>query len=119
MEEEAQGHEGDDEEMEDAEEDTDADETTVSGAGDDNTASGAGDGITDGGERTDGSQPKRQWKAWCPNTLGTIKEEFNEVNPINGLPTAPADLVKGYGAQLGYIVRSSISINTDNLRHPD
>ena len=65
---------------EDVAEDTDPDYTTPSSVGDDTT--------DDGGARTDGSQPKRQRKDRRPNVLGTIREEFTEVNS-DGHPTAP------------------------------
>jgi hypothetical protein len=112
----AGGNEADDEEMEDAEQDTDANETTDSGAGgaDDTTATDA----TDGGERTDGSQPKRQRRDRRPNMLGTVRQEFTEVSPT-GVPLAPIEVVRGYGSQLGCIVRNTVSINTENLRHQD
>ena len=50
--------------------------------------------------------------------LGTIKEEFTEVNS-DGHLTMPKELVKGYLVQLGCILRSTITINTENLRHKD
>ena len=50
--------------------------------------------------------------------LGTVREEFTEVNS-DGHPTAPKHVVKGYLVQLGCILRSTVSINTENLRHPD
>lgn len=50
--------------------------------------------------------------------LGTIKEEFTEVSS-EGHPTAPKELVKGYAVQLGCIPRSTVSINTEKLRHKD
>ena len=104
---------------EDAAEDTNPDYTTPSGVGDDTTDGAAEDATTDdGGERTDGSQPKRQRKDRCPNMLGTVKEEFTEVNSDRH-PTAPKELVKGYSGQLGCILRSTVSINTENLRHRD
>src|ERR1041385_8267179 len=53
-----------------------------------------------------------------PSKLGTVKEEFTEVDK-NGLPTAPKELVGGYAGQLGCILRGTVSINTENLRHPD
>ena len=66
---------------EDAAEDTDPDYTTPSGVGDDTTDGATEDATTDdGGARTDGSQPKRQWKDRRPNMLGTVKEEFTEVS---------------------------------------
>ena len=37
----------------------------------------------------------------------------------DGHPTAPKEVVKGYSVQLGCILRSTISINTKNLRHKD
>src|SRR3990170_6943173 len=104
---------------EDAAEDTDPDYTTPSGVGDDTTDGAAEDATTDDGSaRTDGSQPKRQRKDRRPNVLGTIKEEFTEVSS-EGHPTAPKELVKGYSVQLGCILRSTVSINTENLRHND
>ena len=81
---------------EDAAEDTDPDYTTPSGVGDDTTDDGAADATTDdGGARTDGSQPKRQRKDRRPSVLGTVREEFTEVNS-NGHPSAPKEVVKGY-----------------------
>jgi hypothetical protein len=50
--------------------------------------------------------------------LSTVKQAFTEVD-ASGHPTAPPELVKGYSAQLGCILRSTVSINTENLRHPD
>ena len=102
-----------------AAEDTDPDYTTPSGVGDDTTDGAAEDATTnDGGARTDGSQPKRQRKDRRPNVLGTVKEEFTEVSS-SGHPTAPKELVSGYAGQLGCILRSTVSINTKNLRHRD
>ena len=101
---------------EDAAEDTDNDYTTPSGIGDDTTDGAAEDATTngaaedattdDGGARTDGSQPKRQRKDRHPNVLGTVREEFTEVNS-DGHPMAPKELVKGYSVQLGCILRST------------
>ena len=102
-----------------AAEDTDPDYTTPSGVRDDTTDGAAEDATTDdGGARTDVSQPKRQRKDRRPNVLRTVKEEFTEVNS-DGHPTAPKELVKGYSVQLGCILRSTVSVNTENLRHPD
>ena len=104
---------------EDAAEDTDPDYTTPSGVGDDTTDGAAEDATTDdGGARTDGSQPKRQRKDRRPIVLRTLKEEVTEVDS-DGNPTAPERIVKGYSLQLGCILRSTVSINTENLRHPD
>ena len=93
-----------------AAEDTDPDYTTPSGVGDDTT--------DDGGAHTDGSQPKKQRKDRRPNALRTLKEEFTQVDS-DGNPTEPKHIVKGYSVQLGCILQSTISINTDNLRHKD
>ena len=102
---------------EDTAEDTVPDYTSRSGAGDDPTDDGAADATADdGGARTDGSQSKKQRKDRRPSVLGTVKEEFTEVNS-DGHPTTPKELVKGYSVQLGCILRSTVSINTENLRH--
>ena len=93
---------------EDAAEDTDPDYITPSGVGDDTT--------DDAAARTDGSQPKRQRKDRSPNVLGTVREEFTEMDS-EGNPTAPKQVVKGYSVQLGCILRSTVSINTEILRH--
>ena len=102
-----------------AAEDTDPDYTTPSCVGDDTTDDGAADATTDDGRaRIDGSQPKRQRKDRRPNVLGTVREEFTEVNSDEH-PTTPKHVVKGYSVQLACILRSTISINTENLRHKD
>ena len=104
---------------EDAAKDTDPDYTTPSGVGDDTTDGAAEDATTDdGGAHTDGSQPKRQWKDRRPIVLRTLKEEFTQVDS-DGNPTEPKHIVKGYSLQLGCILRSTVSINTENLRHKD
>ena len=98
-------------------------ETTDGAAEDDHTdatTDGAAEDATtdDGGARTDGSQPKRQRKDRRPTVLRTLKEEVTEVDS-DGNPTAPERIVKGYSLQLGCILRSTVSINTENLRHKD
>ena len=81
---------------EDAVEDTDPDYTTPSGVGDDTTIGAAEDATTDDGSAcTDGSQPKRQRKDRRPSVLGTVREEFTEMDS-EGNPTAPKQVVKGY-----------------------
>ena len=94
---------------EDAAKDTDPD--TTDGAAKDATTD-------DGGAHTDGSQPKKQRKDRCPNALRTLKEEFTQVD-CDGNPTEPKHIVKGYSVQLGCILRSTVSINTENLRHTE
>ena len=104
---------------EDATEDTDPDYTTPSGIGDDTTGGAAEDATTDdGGACTHGSQPKKQWKDWHPNALCTVMEEFTQVNS-DVHPTEPKHIVKGYSVQLGCILRSTVLINTENLRDHD
>src|SRR3954467_8107704 len=80
----------------------------------------AGDETTDGGEGTgSGSNPpkkKKKPKDRCPNTVGTVREEITEVRP-SGVPLDPALVVKGYGGKVAAITRTTISINTKNLRH--
>ena len=103
----------------DVAEDTDPDYTTPSGVRDDTTDGAAEDATTDdGGARTDGSQPKKQRKDRGPNALHTVKEEFTQVDS-DGHPTEPKHIVKGYSVQLGCILRSTVSSNTENLRHKD
>jgi hypothetical protein len=45
-----------------------------------------------------------------PPVLGTKLEEFTYVKP-SGQPVEPAKLTAGYGLQLRFIVRESMSIN--------
>ena len=81
---------------EDAAEDTDPDYTTPSGVGDDTIDGAAEDATTDDGSACiDGSQSKKRQEDRRPNVLGTVKEEFTEVNS-DGYPTTPKELVKGY-----------------------
>ena len=72
----------------------------------------------DGSAHTDGNQPKRQRKDRRPSVLGTVREEFTEMN-FDGHPTACKEVVQGYSVQHGCILRSTVSINTENLRHRD
>ena len=100
------------------------DPETTDGTAEDDPTDATTDGASedastdDGGARTDGSQPKRQRKDRRPTVLRTLKEEVTEVDS-DGNPTAPERIVKGYSLQLGCILRSTVSINTENLRHPD
>ncbi|KAK1616511.1 hypothetical protein QYE76_022028 [Lolium multiflorum] len=88
-------------------------------AAEDDTTDGAGeDDTTDGAGEDDTGAPKKLRRERRPNVLSTVKQAFTKVN-ASGHPTAPPDLVKGYAAQLGCILRSTVSINTENLRHPD
>jgi hypothetical protein len=88
-------------------------------AAEDDTSDGAAeDDTTDGAAEDDTGAPKKLRRERRPNVLSTVKQAFTEVN-ASGHPTAPPDLVKGYSAQLGCILRSTVSINTENLRHPD
>ena len=50
--------------------------------------------------------------------LATVCDEFTEVTE-SGQPIAPEAIAKGYGLQLGCIVRESMSINTKYIRHAD
>ena len=98
-------------------------ETTDGAAEDDHTdatTNGAAEDATtdDGGARRDGSQQKRKRKDRRPIVHRTLKEEVTEVDS-DGNPMAPERIVKGYSLQLGCILRSTVSINTENLRHPD
>src|SRR3954471_11524855 len=99
--------ESEDDEMEDAEEEAE-------GTTDDET--------TDGGEGTgSGGNPpkkKKKTKERRPNTVGTVREEITEVSP-SGVPLEPDLVVRGYGGQGAAITQTTISINTENLRHKD
>ncbi|KAK1685438.1 hypothetical protein QYE76_046286 [Lolium multiflorum] len=96
-----------------------AEDDTTDGAGEDDTTDGAGeDDTTDGAGEDDTGKPKKLRRERRLNVLSTVKQAFTEVN-ASGHPTAPPELVKGYSAQLGCILRSTVSINTENLRHPD
>ena len=100
------------------------DPETTDGTAEDDPTDATTDGATedattdDGSARTDGSQPKRQRKDRRPNVLDTVKEEFTEVSS-SGHPTTPKELVSGYSGQLGCILWSTVSTNTENLRHRD
>jgi len=74
----------------------------------------------DDAETTDGSNPtaqkqKKQRKDQTPQALANVTDVFTEVTP-SGLPVEPKELAKGYGMQLGCILRESVSINTKDLR---
>ena len=97
------GNDADDEEMEDVEQEgTSNDETTTSGVGD-----------TTGG--TDGSQAKRRRKERRQNTVGTLREEFTEVD-LSGLPTLPLELAKGYSNTTAAILLETVPITTGDIR---
>ena len=84
-----------------------------------NTTSSAAEVNTDGaGEWTNGSQPRRARKARDPNKLHLKRQEFTQVSP-KGVPEEPGYLVKGYGLQIGCIVRETLPITTGDLTHRD
>ena len=94
----------------------DDDETTHDGgderaAGDETTDSGAAGG---GSESTTTAKKQRQLRR--PNRVGSTRERFTEVNPKTGLPTEPKHLARGYGLQLGAILRETVSVNETKLR---
>ena len=94
------------------------DDTTTDGdrtGGDDTTTDGGGP--TDGGSENPPATKKRRERRnpRKPQVLANITEEITVVSD-SGAPLEPAEVVKGYGMQLGCIVRESVSINTRNLR---
>jgi hypothetical protein len=93
------------------------DETTAGGAGgDETTAGGAGNGDrTDGGSANPPAKKKKDIKYRTPQVLANISEEFTEVT-VSGLPMAPVELARGYGMQLGCIIRISMSIKPRRSR---
>ena len=106
------GNEADDEEMEDVQEEhPSADETHPSA--DETTTSGAGGDTTDGG-----SEARRARKERRRNTVGTLCQEFTEVD-VSGNPTLPIELVKGYDNTTTAMLRENVSINTENIRGKD
>ena len=93
----------------------DDDETTHDG-GDDRAA---GDETTDSAAAGGGSESttaKKQRQLRRPNKVGSTRERFTEVNPKTGLPTEPKTLARGYGLQLGAILRETVSVNKTKLR---
>jgi hypothetical protein len=83
-----------------------------------------------GGDHTDGgggSNPpakrpakrlKKPRKDRTPQAVGNITDTFTKVS-LSGQPLEPRDIAKGYGMQLGCILRENASINTYDLRNPE
>ena len=100
---------------------SDSDETTDDDMGDDEATDDVGDERTGDAETTDSgaagdAEPKKQRKQRRPNRVGATKETFFAVNPQTGLPTHPPELARGYGLQLGAILRDVVSVNETKLR---
>ena len=87
--------------------------------GDDTTNSGAGDAndTTDGGERTDGSRPKKIRKERSKNKVGAEKQAIIAVSRA-GKPLEPSGRARSYDNQVAAILRDNISVYEDNLRDP-
>ena len=69
-----------------------------------------------GGSQSSAKKRKERKKAERqPPVLGTVREEFIIVRS-DGVPVEPKQLAKGYGIQIGCIVRDTHSINMGNLR---
>ena len=100
-------------------------EETTSTDGGEHTDGGVGEHTTtDGGEQTDGGaggsnrtakKQKKVRKDRTPQGLANITEEFTLVSR-SGQPLEPKEIARGYGMQLGCMLRETVSINTHNLR---
>ena len=106
----------------------DADATTTDGGnhtdvGDDqgHTDVGGGQGHTDVG--AGGNPPPAKKKSTkprkdrTPQAVATVTDTFTKVS-LSGQPQEPRNIAKGYGMQLGCILRETVSINTYDLRSP-
>ena len=106
------------------------DATTTDGG--DHTDVGDGQGHTDVGDdqgHTDtdvgaGGNPKKTRKKSTkprkdrtPQAVATVTDTFTKVS-LSGQPQEPRNIAKGYGMQLGCILRETVSINTYDLRSP-
>ena len=99
-------------------------EDTTDGREDD-TTDGREDDTTDGGDHgpsgsgtnpTAGKKTRRpRQKPRKAQVLANVRDEFTSVSPC-GLPLEPKKLAKGFGMQIGCIVRESVSINTKDIR---
>ena len=79
-----------------------ADETTDSGV-----AGGSSDTTT---------EAKRKRKQRRPNRVGTTRDIITAVDAKTGIPTEPKHVAKGYGLQLGAILRDVVDVNETKLR---
>ena len=105
-------------EMQNAEDTSeDADATTTDGG--DHTDIGAEDHMDfrDGGNPPPAKKPKKQRKDRTPQAVATVTDTFTKVS-LSGQPQEPRNIAKGYGMQLGCILRETVSINTYDLRSP-
>jgi len=80
--------------------------------GDDTTTSGAE--TTDGTGATEARRLARSERR-RRNKVSAVQEAFDEVD-LSGLPTKPDKLAKGYGNNIGAILRANVSLNTGDLR---
>jgi hypothetical protein len=81
---------------------------------DDTTATTSGS--IDGTQRT--KRPRKDGKDQRPNQLKVDRHRITHVS-ASGNPLAPEEFVAGYGLQLGCILRSTVPLNTVNLRSKD
>ena len=107
-------------EMQNAEDTSeDADATTTDGG--DHTDVGADQGHTDVGAGGNPKKPRKKStkprKDRTPQAVATVTDTFTKVS-LSGQPQEPRNIAKGYGMQLGCILRETVSINTYDLRSP-
>lgn len=90
------------------------DATTTTDGGD-HTDVGGDDHTDGGGGNPTAKKLKKQRKERTPQAVGTVTDTFTKVSK-SGQPQEPWGVAKGYGMQLGCILRETVSINTYDLR---
>ncbi|KAK1609673.1 hypothetical protein QYE76_033346 [Lolium multiflorum] len=101
----------DDESSEEGDDEMDNDGEDERAAADETTDSGVAGGSSD-----TTTEAKRKRKQRRPNRVGTTREIITAVDAKTGLPTEPKHLAKGYGLQLGAILRDVVDVNETKLR---
>ena len=107
--EELPGSDDESSEEEDAEMDNDGEDERA--AADETTDSGVAGGSSD-----TTTEAKRKRKQRRPNRVGTTRDIITAVDAKTGIPTEPKHVAKGYGLQLGAILRDVVSVNETKLR---
>ncbi|KAK1653400.1 hypothetical protein QYE76_071205 [Lolium multiflorum] len=101
----------DDESSEEGDDEMDNDGEDERGAADETTDSGVAGGSSD-----TTTEAKRKRKQRRPNRVGTTRDIITAVDAKTGIPTEPKHVAKGYGLQLGAILRDVVDVNETKLR---
>jgi hypothetical protein len=101
----------DDESSEEGDDEMDNDGEDERAAADETTDSGVAGGSSD-----TTTEAKRKRKQRRPNRVGTTRDIITAVDAKTGLPTEPKHVAKGYGLQLGAILRDVVDVNETKLR---